>query len=99
MKKNFIILAGLALFATGSTFASTETIVELPAHVVTVSRRTDAERAIDASLEELRALAKASPSVATQPELPLRELARKAPQPPTPVATKVDLTTLVAIKA
>lgn len=99
MNKNFIILAGLALFATGSSFASTETVIELPAHVVTASRRTDAERAIDASLAELRAVAKTTPSVSTQPELPLRELAKKTPAPTAPVVAKVDLTTLVAIKA
>lgn len=100
MKKNFILLAGLALFATGSTFASTDAAaLELPAHVVTASRRTDAERAIDASLAELRASAKVAPTIATQPALPLRELARTAPQKVAPVAAKSDLTSVVAVKA
>ncbi|HYC69909.1 MAG TPA: hypothetical protein VEB66_01800 [Opitutaceae bacterium] len=95
MKKNFILLAGLALFATGSAFASSEPVIELPAVVVTAPRYTEAERAINASLSELRESAKPAPQAMTPP---LRQLATLAPKPPAPIA-KAGLAFVVAVKA
>ncbi len=59
MKKTFITIASLALFATVAQAASYE--LEAPpmsAYVVTVPRQTEIERAIESSLAELREAAK-----------------------------------------
>lgn len=100
MKKTFLTIAGLALFATGSVFANTDApAVLLPAHVVTVSRYTSAERAIEASLAELRQAARATPAITAQPALPARELATSDSAKAAAVAAKSQLTPRVAVKA
>ena len=99
MKKNFILSASLALFAAVPSFAQSndEAVPQLPAFTVTVDRHTDAEKAIQASLAELRQTAKATPAITAQPALPGREVARTESAKLAPVAT--TSTTLVAVKA
>lgn len=99
MNMNFILLASLALFSAGAASANTESqIPVLPTHVVTVSRYTDAERAIQASLAEFRQAAKIAPAITAQPALPQREVAQAAPQKLAPVAAS-SAVSYVAVKA
>jgi hypothetical protein len=100
MKKNFILIASLALFANVATAASHEAVApDLPALVVTVSRQTDAERAVEASLAEFRQSARITPVIDARPALPQREVAASDSRKIAPVAATPAPTTLVTVKA
>lgn len=99
MKKNFLLISSLALFATIATASTPEnTVPQLPAHVVEVARYTAGEKAIEAGLAELRATAQVLPVISVQPVLPQREIVQRRAEKLVPVAANT-VTPLVVVKA
>jgi hypothetical protein len=99
MKKNFILISSLALFATVASASSFKSDVpQLPAQVVQAPRYTPAEKAIEASLADLRASARNLPTISIQPLLPQQEIVRKGEPKLVPVAD-ASLTLRIAVKA
>jgi len=99
MKKNFILLSSLALFATVASAASHESeIPQLPAQVVQAPRFTPAEKAIETGLAEFRASARILPVILVHPGLPEREIVRNQGEKPAKAAASA-LTLRIAVKA
>lgn len=99
MKKNFILISSLALFATVASASTFETDVpQLPVQVVQAPRYTPAEKAVEAGLAELRASARILPTIPIQPVLPQQEIMRKGEAKLVPVAD-ASLTLRIAVKA
>lgn len=99
MKKTFLIISSLALFATVTSAATPETeIPQLPTQVVQAPRFTPAEKAIETGLAELRASARILPVILVHPGLPEREIARNQGEK-LPAAATSALTLRVAVKA
>ncbi len=100
MKKIFITIASLALFTTAAQAASYE--IEAPrmdAYVVTVPRQSEAERAIESSLAELRQAAKPAAVKVSAPALNGGKDAAPAQRSQIAQDNHAGATRLVAVKA
>ena len=100
MKKNFLLLSTLvALAASASGQTTNDNPICLPAFTVTVERRNDAEKAIDASLSELKESARSFPLMLTGRTPPESNIAGKNSAPKAPATEQSAVTYRVAIKA
>jgi hypothetical protein len=100
MKKHLLLLTSLMILSTGGYAKSdNDGPVEMPAYYVTAQRRTEAEKAIDAGLAELKESAKSFPLMLTGRAPAESNLAGKHQDRSGGAAAKAPVAYRVAIKA